>query len=411
LNFPNGGEAQIESRQAPLSSLVGDPTALNQLFAACMPQLHRTAKRLLRNAEDSEDALQDAMLSAFRNLRQFKGRAQFSTWTHQILLNAAWSIVRKQKPRPIMSSSDRDPYDNDPAFENSLVDAQPNPEEKYGQEESHRLVTELVQALPAEYRAVIWHCEMEGLKVREAAKRLGKPIGTLKSQRHRARKMILINVRRRFDSKDGDCRQWRRKSPLRPPVPGSGRRAHETLRLKLQPEPVPEPLWGFSAYRLLRRRATWKQIRLDSLVAAGHRCSACGSTWQPLGCHAKWSYHNGSTTAKLHGFSILCVACTIATYIDRSAQHGQTDIALKQLSRVNSIPWAEAERLFVQAMKLWKERNQKDWQVAVAKSLLEQYPQLTAVMSAKDRSAELIPMRSPSVRFRREAVLPVSAER
>jgi RNA polymerase sigma factor (sigma-70 family) len=415
LDCPNPGEAQTEGQQTPLPSWMSDSTELNQHFAACMPQLHQTAARLLRNPEDSEDALQDAMLSAFRNLRKFQGRAQFSTWVHHILLNAAWSILRKQKVRAMTYSIDCDLHDDDPRLEKSLADERPNPEEEYGREEGRRLVTELLKALPADYRAVIWHCEMEGLKVREAAKKLGKPVGTLKSQRHRARQMILRDIRRRFDVQDGDCHQWRRKSPLQPLDPDSGRRAHETLRLKLQPEPVPEPLWGFSAYRMLRRRASWQQIRRDTLVTPGHRCSACGSRWQPLGCHAKWRYHVGSTTATLESFSILCITCTVATYIDRSVQHGQTEIAIKQLSRVNGITLADAKRLFGHAMSVWKERNQKDWKVAVAKPLLERYPQLTAVISAKDRSAGIIPMRSPSVRFQREAMLrirvPVFAER
>ncbi len=235
--------------------------------------------------------------------------------------------------------------------------------------------------------------------MREAAKKLGKPIRTVKSQRHR--QMILTLMEHRFDLQDGGCQRLRRKSTLRPLGRDSSRRSQETPRLKLRPDPVPESLWGFSAYRLLGRRASWRQIRRDSLAAAGNRCSACGSTWQPLGCHARWRYHAGSTTATLESFSILCVACTIATYIDRSAQQGQTDIAVKQLSRVNGITLAEAKRLFAQAMRVWNERSQKDWRIAVAKPLLDRYPQLNAVMSAKK---EIIPMRSPSVPSQQEAM-------
>jgi hypothetical protein len=153
-------------------------------------------------------------------------------------------------------------------------------------------------------------------------------------------------------------------------------------RLKLQPELAPQPLWGISAYRLLGRGARWKQIRQDTLEAAGHCCSVCGATTPPLSCHEKWDYNDKNTTATLIGFMILCAACDAATHMGRAVKHGQSDIALKQLCRVNGITLAEAKQLFMKAMTAWQERSRKEWRATVARFPLKRYPQLKVVMNS-----------------------------
>src|SRR6266853_269724 len=58
----------------------GDSQAVEALFRRYQRPLFQTALRVLGNAEDAEDALQDGLLSAYRNLKRFEGRSQFSTW-------------------------------------------------------------------------------------------------------------------------------------------------------------------------------------------------------------------------------------------------------------------------------------------------------------------------------------------
>src|SRR3989475_3304608 len=70
-------------------ALRGDPDALETLFARNNTALYQTALRLLGNPEDAKDALQEGLLSAYRNLRRFEGRSQFSTWLMRIVINAA----------------------------------------------------------------------------------------------------------------------------------------------------------------------------------------------------------------------------------------------------------------------------------------------------------------------------------
>src|SRR5215475_287145 len=72
--------------------------ALEEMFAASRARFLKVAYSVLRNKEDAEDAVQDAFLSAHRNLCSFEGRAALTTWLTRIVLNAALMMRRKRKP-------------------------------------------------------------------------------------------------------------------------------------------------------------------------------------------------------------------------------------------------------------------------------------------------------------------------
>jgi hypothetical protein len=157
------------------------------------------------------------------------------------------------------------------------------------------------------------------------------------------------------------------------------------MRLKLQPELVPRPLWGVSAYRVLGRGAAWRAIRLDTLEAASNRCAICRSPTAPLSCHEKWHYDDGHGRAMLEGFTILCRNCDTATHMGRAVAHSAGDIALRQICRVNNLSRHEADRLFGQAMARWRRRSRMAWTVAVHAQLLRAYPQLQALIGRKGK--------------------------
>ncbi len=73
---------------------------LQDAFSRCLPLLHRTVYRYLGNAADAEDAVQDALLSAYKHLDQFRGQAQMSTWLVAIVSNCARLQLRR-RPRQI----------------------------------------------------------------------------------------------------------------------------------------------------------------------------------------------------------------------------------------------------------------------------------------------------------------------
>ena len=172
----------------------GDRLAINELFALHMPQLLRTAKRLLRNPQDSEDALQDALLSAFRNLAQFNGRAKFSTWMHRIVTNAALMKLRGENVFTTGCLNEVDIIRGELLPNIVPVDPRLNPEEEYAQKELYSKLLETLEELPVSYRSVIHLRYDEELNVREAANKLGKPLGTVKAYIHRAQRRLAKSL-------------------------------------------------------------------------------------------------------------------------------------------------------------------------------------------------------------------------
>src|SRR5499425_728089 len=77
----------------------GNRKALDDLFVSSSSHLYQAAFRILSNPHDAEDAVQDSLLCAFRNLHQFRGGAMFSTWLHRIAINSSLMRLRKRKCR------------------------------------------------------------------------------------------------------------------------------------------------------------------------------------------------------------------------------------------------------------------------------------------------------------------------
>src|SRR4051794_5893314 len=77
----------------------GNREVLDDLFTSSSAHLYQAAFRILSNSHDAEDAVQDSLLCAFRNLNQFHGGARFSTWLHRIAINSSLMRLRKRKCR------------------------------------------------------------------------------------------------------------------------------------------------------------------------------------------------------------------------------------------------------------------------------------------------------------------------
>jgi RNA polymerase sigma-70 factor (ECF subfamily) len=167
--------------------------ALDKLFDRYRRRLFNTALRLLGNSDDAEDALQDALLAALRNLDGFKGRSQIYTWLTRIVINAALMRLRRMH-LDVMTSIDAKLDRENLPLAHRIPDPGPNPEEVYARQERVAMLERRLQLLPASYRQVVWLCDIQGLKAREAAEALGLSIGTVKSQLHRARLRLSEEV-------------------------------------------------------------------------------------------------------------------------------------------------------------------------------------------------------------------------
>lgn len=165
--------------------------SLNELFGDCMPRLFRVADCVLRNCHDSEDALQDGLLSALQHIDQFKGNSEFSTWLFSIIRNSALAKLRKRRAHPMVSLDDQaSEGDADLCALEGSADPRPDPERVYAQAELSYLFARILEGLPANYRAIIRLCDFEGFSGKEAAEGLGLSAAALKAQHHRARLAI-----------------------------------------------------------------------------------------------------------------------------------------------------------------------------------------------------------------------------
>lgn len=173
--------------------LNGDARALDALFARNTRALYQTAFRVLGNPEDAEEALQEGLLSAYRNLPRFERRSQFSTWLTRIVINAALMRRRSKRARPAVSLDDFVNEGELPLAER-FADDGPNPEQLYaGTELGDRMTKKLAEISPL-LRKAFWLREIEGLTAEEAAQVLGVSRNTLKARLWRARQELAARL-------------------------------------------------------------------------------------------------------------------------------------------------------------------------------------------------------------------------
>jgi len=170
-------------------------------FSRYLPLLHRTAYRYLGNAADAEDAVQDALLSAYKHLDQFRGQAQLSTWLVAIVSNCARMQLRR-RPRQIHVSlqeqfGDEDGY----TVSERLVHFGPSPEEEYRDAERRERLLQFAQELSPPLRRAFQLRDLDGFSTSEAAQILGVVEGTVKAQVARARAKLTRRLRRALEAK------------------------------------------------------------------------------------------------------------------------------------------------------------------------------------------------------------------
>jgi RNA polymerase sigma-70 factor (ECF subfamily) len=167
--------------------VAGDRDAFGRLVRRHQDRLWAVALRTLGDREEAADALQDAMVSAYRAADRFRGDSAVTTWLHRIVVNACLDRVRRRRARPTSELTDIDAVA--PAVDRETV----------------LDVRAALAELPADQRAAIVLVDMQGYAVLEAAEILGVPVGTVKSRcaRGRARLAVMLGYLRNPDGPDG----------------------------------------------------------------------------------------------------------------------------------------------------------------------------------------------------------------
>ena len=182
-----------ETGFCPQPKKIYDNATLDELFARNRTRLYKTALRVIGKPEDAEDALQDGLISGYRNLSAFEGRSQLSAWLTRIVVNAALMRLRWLHSRHAISLDQRANEDNLPLV-NTIADVAPNPEELYVRAEQLDILERQWRRLPTKYRKALWFCAFKEMTIKEAAETLGIPAGTLKTHVHRARQMLRQGI-------------------------------------------------------------------------------------------------------------------------------------------------------------------------------------------------------------------------
>ena len=161
--------------------LAGDRDAFGALVERHRERLWAVALRTMGDREDAADALQDALLSAYRAAERFRGDSAVTTWLHRIVVNACLDRIRRQKVRPTVPLPETD------------TTVAPVPDREIGLD-----VRAALAQLPADQRAALVLVDVYGYAVAEAAEILEVAEGTIKSRcaRGRARLAGLLGYLR-----------------------------------------------------------------------------------------------------------------------------------------------------------------------------------------------------------------------
>lgn len=176
MTEPRTDEALMRAHAA------GDPVAFDELVRRHRDRLWAVALRTLGDREEAADALQDALLSAYRNAGRFRAEAAVTTWLHRIVVNACLDRVRRRQARPTVPLSGVAAAPAVAATDSDTV----------------LDVRAALARLPAEQRAALVLVDIQGYGVAEAAAILGVAEGTVKSRcaRGRARLAALLGYLR-----------------------------------------------------------------------------------------------------------------------------------------------------------------------------------------------------------------------
>ncbi|MFD9790871.1 RNA polymerase sigma factor SigM [Streptomyces sp. NPDC059070] len=200
----------------------GDPDAFGELVRRHRDRLWAVALRTLGDREEAADAVQDALVSAYRAAHTFRGQSAVTTWLHRITVNACLDRARKAASRRTSPVDDAERLEQ-------LLEPHESAEAPAERQDLQRQLVKALATLPADQRAALVLVDMQGYPVAEAAQILEVPVGTVKSRcaRGRARLQPLLTHLRSDtgETRDNDERGGgRNRTPGTSVPPASGPR-------------------------------------------------------------------------------------------------------------------------------------------------------------------------------------------
>ena len=166
----------------------GDRLAFGRLVERHQARLWAVAVRTLGDRDEAADALQDALLSAYRSGASYRGDARVTTWLHRIVVNACLDRLRRRAVRPTVPLPEQE---------------RPDPRDALAARETALELEAALAALPLDQRTAILLVDVQGLPVTEAAAVLGVATGTVKSRCSRGRARLALTLGHLRNRPDG----------------------------------------------------------------------------------------------------------------------------------------------------------------------------------------------------------------
>jgi RNA polymerase sigma-70 factor (ECF subfamily) len=180
---------------------VGDEDAFEEVVRTYSGRLLAVTRRILGSDEDARDAVQDALLSAFRSLDRFEGGSLLSTWLHRIAVNAALMKLRTRRRKPEEPIEPLLPvYQENGHHQETFAGWHEPVDVTMARAENRALVRACIEQLPESYRTILLLRDIEEMDTEEAAQALGISANAVKIRLHRARQALRTLLAPHFRS-------------------------------------------------------------------------------------------------------------------------------------------------------------------------------------------------------------------
>jgi RNA polymerase sigma-70 factor (ECF subfamily) len=179
-----------------IAAQAGDTRAFDELVRRYRDKVYRLSFKILRNEDDAAEALQDAFLSAYRGLKNFKAESTFSTWLYRITTNASLMKYRKRRDNVVSLEQSQNPGEGVEALQ--LPDWSTQPLDELLDGETRQVMEEGKAMLDEDLRTVFTLRDEEGLSNAEVAEILDLSVAAVKSRLHRARLRLRDRLSRYF---------------------------------------------------------------------------------------------------------------------------------------------------------------------------------------------------------------------
>jgi RNA polymerase sigma-70 factor, ECF subfamily len=180
------------------SAATGDPEALDQLLMRAQEVAWRFSTAVCGHADDTEDAMQEALIKTYRYVGRIREPAAFRPWLYRTVRNACLMGRRKKMGEPArLQSLDDVLPGRDGSTRLDATDPGKNPEQLADNAGLRRRLRRAMRTLPGPYRAIVFLREMEGLSTREVAKVMGISEDNVKTRLHRARLQLQADLEKR----------------------------------------------------------------------------------------------------------------------------------------------------------------------------------------------------------------------